>query len=336
MSKSQSAVLSEGVYGVDELEEKLITPNQWGAVGAKMYKPVSVTHERLPAACYSMTLDQRDGTIVFIKKAIKSDDILYFKGGITDDFLTEVNEFWDKEESFKEHGFLHRRGYLLYGRQGTGKSSTVWQVAQDVIKRGGIVFVCDNPKFFTQGLATFRQVEPKRPVVCIFEDIDAIIAKYGEPDLLSLLDGDNQIDRVINIATTNYPERLDKRIVSRPRRFDRVYKVEVPTDVVREEFLNRKLPKSVKRAEWNKKTKGLSFAALTEVLISVLCLGNDLTTTVAILKDIESKSPKSSDFGSNIGFKNGEDDDDFDDDDDMDSIPRSTRGRSPRLVKRKR
>jgi ethanolamine transporter len=29
-------------------------------------------------------------------------------------------------------------------------------------------------------------------------------------------------DKVINIATTNYPERLDRRIVSRPRRFDRI------------------------------------------------------------------------------------------------------------------
>lgn len=301
----------EGIWDIDELEDKVIKPNQWAAVGSKTFKAVSVTHTKLPAGCYSVTLDRNDGSILFIGKTIKSDDILSFHDGLTETFLKEVSEFWLKEKTFKEHGFLHRRGYLLYGSQGTGKSSIVWQVSQDVIKRGGIVFVCQNPEFFSKGLTTFRQVEPDRPVVCVFEDIDAIIHKYGETEILQLLDGDNQVDRVINIATTNYPELLDKRIVSRPRRFDRLLKVLNPSDKIRIEFLKKKLPKSANQKEWIKKTEGLSFAALTETLISVLCLENDLTETVEILKDIESKEPKSSDFGrSKVGFSNDDDEDD--------------------------
>jgi SpoVK/Ycf46/Vps4 family AAA+-type ATPase len=146
----------------------------------------------------------------------------------------------------------------------------------------------------------------------VFEDIDAIIKKYGESEILSLLDGDNQVDRVINIATTNYPELLDKRIVNRPRRFDRIYKILVPEEKIRAAFLKEKLPKKEDVKLWVKKTRGLSFAAIAETLISVLCLGNKLDDTVKILRDIESKNPKSSDFGSGIGF--GADDDDDDDD----------------------
>ena len=299
----------EGIWDIEELEDKIIRPNQWAAVGSKIFRAVSVTHSKLPAGCYSMILDRNDGSILFTGKSIKSDDILSFRDGLTETFLEEVNDFWGKQKVFKEHGFLHRRGYLLYGNQGTGKSSIVWQVAQDVIRRGGVVFVCQNPENFSKGLTTFRQVEPERPIVCVFEDIDAIIHKYGETEILQLLDGDNQVDRVINIATTNYPELLDKRIVSRPRRFDRLLKILNPSNDVRIQYLKKKLPKSCNLKEWIKKTEGLSFAALTESLISVLCLGNDLSETVEVLKDIESKEPKTSDFGkSKVGFNNIDED----------------------------
>ena len=312
---SDTEIAENGVWNINELEEKVIKPNQWGAVNSKTFKAVSVTHEKLPAGCYSIIQDNRDDQPIFIGKDIKNDDIFSFDGDLTTSLLTEIDGFWKKEDVFKKHGFLHRRGYLLYGAAGVGKSSLVWQVARDVIGRGGIVFVCNNPTFFTRGLATFRKVEPRRPIVCVFEDIDAIIAKYGETEILQLLDGDNQINRVINIATTNYPELLDKRIVARPRRFDRLYKISGPSESVRAQYLEKKLTNHKDKDRWIKATKGLTFAALTESLISVLCLGNKLTDTIKILKDIENNDPKSSDFGTKkeLGFgKSKKDDDDFD------------------------
>lgn len=313
MSKpSESTSLEHGIWDIEDVEEKVIKPNQWGAVGARTFKAFSVTHTKLPAGCYSVSKDMNDDRIIFVGKYIKSDKIMRFKGGMTDQLLKEIDDFWNREQNFVDNGFLHRRGYLLYGPQGTGKSSIVWQVAQDVIQRGGVVFVCDNPKFFAEGLKVFRNVEDKRPIVCVFEDIDAIIRKWGEVEILSLLDGDNQVDKVLNIATTNYPENLDKRIVNRPRRFDRIYKIVSPGDVVRIAFLKEKLPKDQDLKQWIKKTKGLSFAALAESLISVLCLGNELDETVKILRDIESKTPKSSDFGTGIGFDNEGDEEEDD------------------------
>lgn len=304
----------EGVWDINDLEEKVVRPNQWGRIGAKTFAAFSVTHTSLPPGCYTINWDNNQDRPLYLEKTLKTDTILSFKGGLTQRFLGEIDDFWKREEAFRDNGFLHRRGYLLYGTQGTGKSSIVWQVAKDVVDRGGIVFVCDNPKFFAKGLSVFRDVETKRPIVCVFEDIDAIISKYGESEILSLLDGDSQIDRVINIATTNYPEKLDKRIVSRPRRFDRVYKIEVPSDAVRTAFLKAKLPNKADQKEWIKKTKGLSFAALTEALISVLCLGNSLSDTVKILKDIEGKTPQLADFGNGtVGF--GKEQPESDDDD---------------------
>lgn len=307
MSKS----IDEGVWRIEQnltdYEDKVFGPSQWSSIGNKAYKAFAITHKLLPPAVYGVTIDNNDGRSVFTRKVIKNDKIMSFRGGVAHDVLKEIEKFWTLKEKFKENEFLHRRGYLFYGPQGTGKSSIVSQIVQSVIADGGVVFVCDNPKFFNEGLRTFRAAEPIRPIVCVFEDIDAIIDKYGEAELLSLLDGDSQIDGVINIATTNYPEKLDKRIVSRPRRFDRIHKIEVPSEAIRNAFLKEKLPKNQNLKIWIKKTKGLSFAALSEVLISVLCLGNNLDETIKLMRDLESKSPKSSDFGKGIGFKDGED-----------------------------
>jgi len=302
--------VDDGIYNMYNLkleqEESIIKPNQWGTIGARMFKAFSVTHEKLPPGCYGVTVDRTDDKPIFIGRYIKIDKIMRFKGEIADKFLNEIDDFWKKETLFKKHGFLHRRGYMLYGAQGVGKSSIVWQVMKDVVDRGGLVLICDNPRFFTEGLKNLRQVEPNRPIVCVFEDIDAIIKKYGDTELLSILDGDSQIDRVINIATTNYPELLDRRIINRPRRFDRIYKISAPGDKVRIAFLKAKLPKTENLNEWVKKTKGLSFAALAETLISVLCLDNNLNDTVETLSALESGSPTSSDneFGGKVGFAN--------------------------------
>lgn len=296
----------DGVWSLSDVEEKVADSTQWGLVGAKTYKGFPRTQKQLPAGVYSITIDRNDDKPIFIRRDVKTDDILALQESITKRTIQEINTFWGKEKLFKSYGFLHRRGYLFYGPQGTGKSSVVKQVMEDVVRRGGLVFLCDNPKFLNLALVTLRQAEPTRPLVCVFEDIDAIIAKYGDDDLLAVLDGANMVDHVLNLATTNYPERLDRRIVSRPRRFDRVVKVDVPGDKMRREFLKAQLPRmTTKQLESVvARTTGLSLAALSEMIISVYCLGNSLDDTIKILKALANGQPSSSDFKTDpaIGF----------------------------------
>jgi SpoVK/Ycf46/Vps4 family AAA+-type ATPase len=168
-----------------------------------------------------------------------------------------------------------------------------------IIKAGHAAVFCEHPGFLTRAMEVFRKIEPDRPVVCLFEDIDAIIEEYGDSELLGWLDGSHQINKVINIATTNYPERLDRRIVSRPRRFDRIIKIEAPTAGMRETYLKKKLPELAGNGElglWVKLTDGLSFAALAELVISVACLGNNLEDTIKLLRQLDDQHPSSKEF----------------------------------------
>ena len=107
--------------------------------------------------------------------------------------------------------------------------------------------------------------------------------------MLSLLDGETQINNVLNLATTNYPELLDKRIVSRPRRFDRRIKIGMPSADVRLQYFTHKVGKKVSKEEitkWVDATEGFSFAALTELVVLTKCLKNDFEKAIEDIKSL--------------------------------------------------
>jgi AAA+ superfamily predicted ATPase len=272
-------------------------PIQWKAAQAGVYEACGTTFRKLPAGAYVCSLNQY-GEPQLLAKDLQVDDLIDFANSLPSQILVEIENFWSLGDKFQRYGYLHRRGYLLYGPQGSGKSSVVHQVVHRIIKAGHVAVFCEHPGVLTRTMELFRKIEPDRPLVCMFEDIDAIIEMHGDSELLQWLDGSHQINKVINIATTNYPERLDRRIVSRPRRFDRIIKIEAPAAHIRETYLKKKLPELVadELQRWVTVTEGLSFAALAELVISVACLGNTLEDTVRVLRSLDDQQPSSREF----------------------------------------
>ena len=266
---------------------------QW-MVHGDTFQMCGRTVKRLPSAAYSCTTDCY-GKAVFQLRTLHVDDLVDFAGSLPARVLQEIEKFWKLGERFRQHGFLHRRGYLFYGKQGCGKSSLIHLIIDRVIAAGNVAFFCDQPYAFVACMEQFRAVEPDRPMICIFEDIDAIIKHYGDSHLLQWLDGNHQVDKAINIATTNYPETLDRRIIARPRRFDRILKIGTPDARLRQGYFARKLPSlsAEELSRWVEVSEGLPFAALAELIISVCCLGNHLDRSAALLKELDAHNPSS-------------------------------------------
>jgi hypothetical protein len=264
-----------------------------------LYQACGLTRPLLPAGAYTVFLDN-SGNGLFQPRRLQADELIDFPDSLPCRILREINQFWTLGDRFRQYGFLHRRGYLFYGKQGGGKSSLIHQIVSQVVAAGHVAFFCDSyPNVFVRALEIFRQVEPDRPMICVFEDIDALIEHYGDSDLLQWLDGNHQVDQAVNLASTNYPEKLDRRIIARPRRFDRVLRIDAPDARLREAYLARKLPdqEPAERAKWVELTDGLPIAALAELVISVQCLGNELEPTVALLRSLDSHAPSSNEFG---------------------------------------
>jgi SpoVK/Ycf46/Vps4 family AAA+-type ATPase len=175
-------------------------------------------------------------------------------------------------------------------------------ILKDIIQRGGIgIFSDASPYVLSECLKKLRDVEPERPVVVILEDLDAIISENGESQTLALLDGEKSIDNVVFIATTNYPENLDGRVVNRPSRFDRVIKIDMPSNKAREYYLKERFDLSKEElASWVAASKGFSLAHLKELAISVKCFGNPFEAEVERLKKM-AVTPKSG-GGKKAGF----------------------------------
>jgi SpoVK/Ycf46/Vps4 family AAA+-type ATPase len=223
----------------------------------------------------------------FEEQAVNIDELLMLPDSLCDRVMKEIQTFLNNQTIFSKYNVLHRRGYLFYGPPGSGKTSLVQQITASVIKQGGLVLICNTPTNLEMGLKEIRSVEKDRFIVCMLEDIDALIHNYGEREILAVLDGESQINKVLNIATTNYPQKLDKRIVSRPRRFDRVIEIGFPEDALRRNFFQHKMKlDNGELDQWVKATKNFSFAACTDLLISVKCLGNDFDASVKILQEM--------------------------------------------------
>ena len=266
---------------------------QW-MVRGNTFQMCGRTVKRLPAGAFTCSTDGY-GAAVFQIRNLEVDDLIDFPGSLPGQVLQEIEKFWKLGERFRQHGFLHRRGYLFHGKQGCGKSSLIHQILARVVAAGNVAFFCDQPYSFVACMEQFRAVEPDRPMICIFEDIDATIKQYGDSHLLQWLDGNHQVDKAINLATTNYPEALDRRIIARPRRFDRILRISSPDAKLRAGYFARKLPAqtTAERDRWVELSDGLPFAALAELIISVCCLGNDLEKSAALLRELDTHNPTS-------------------------------------------
>jgi Cdc6-like AAA superfamily ATPase len=262
------------------------------ALNGPGFRPATATVPALPPGIY--TLGFVNDVCTFLPQTMTTDELLRLPDSMSDTVISEIERFWKMKSEFTRLGFAHKRGFLLWGPPGSGKTSTLKFVTAQLVKAGGVVVICNlKPEVVAAELQHLRQIEPDRPLIVLMEDIDAIIKTYGEADMLSLLDGESSIDNVIFLATTNYPDELDGRVVNRPSRFDRVIKIGTPSAEARRAYLlSRKLSLTEEELEtWVKETKDFSVAHIKELIVGVFCYGNLFENDIKRLRAM-AKTPK--------------------------------------------
>jgi len=139
-------------------------------------------------------------------------------------------------------------------------------------------------------MRALREIQPDLPVVTIMEDIDSTIQCYNESDVLNILDGVNQLNKIVYIATTNYPEQLGARVICRPSRFDKRFEIGPPSAVARAVYFKHLIAgrdlEEVDLEQWVRDTEDMSLAHLRELFIAVVILKNPYKDAVLLLKDM--------------------------------------------------
>jgi SpoVK/Ycf46/Vps4 family AAA+-type ATPase len=274
----------------DAAEDKNKTYSQWNTSDGNIFTPAHVCTPQLPPGYYEIRNSQQIG-LYFTRLNISTESILKLPDSNSEKVSKEIAKFWGKEEIFKKYGLTYKRGVLLWGPPGSGKTCTIKLVIDDVVKRGGVALKFDHPTVFAEGLRMLRDIQPNTPVVVIFEDIDSIIENTDESIIINILDGIDRIDKVVFLATTNYPEKLGARICNRPSRFDFRIKIGYPSPEARKMYLEHVFKEDdISKYDidkWVEDTNEWSIAHLKELFVSVVILGKDYNESVEFLNGMK-------------------------------------------------
>ena len=193
----------------------------------------------------------------------------------------EIENFWNKKELYKANNLVHKRGILLTGLPGTGKSSIITMLSNQIINKGGVVFKITSVNNFIGYIEFiknyFRKIEPDTPVITIIEDID--VYHQVEPTLLDFLDGKSQIENHVIIATSNDTSDMSDAYF-RPGRLDLFVEIPLPDAVTRREYFeNKKVPSDL-IDKFVEVSDEMSIAELKELYVSVLILDYSIEDSV--------------------------------------------------------
>lgn len=150
-----------------------------------------------------------------------------FKEGI----VADLKDFLRSERWYYDRGIPYRRGYLLHGPPGSGKSSFIQALAGDLDYNIAMLNLSERG-LTDDRLNYLLTIIPKRTLV-LLEDVDAAFSNrrtQSEADgyrganvtfsgLLNALDGVASAEERVLFLTTNHVERLDSALV-RPGRVD--------------------------------------------------------------------------------------------------------------------
>lgn len=153
--------------------------------------------------------------------------------GISERILKDVQKFISKPYWYIERGIPYRRGYLLHGPPGCGKTSFIKALAGEL--QYGVCLLNLSERGLTDDRLNYLMTAAPQNTIILLEDVDAAFGGRHESKqvasaydglsrvtlsgLLNALDGAASSEARILFMTTNYIERLDAALI-RPGRVD--------------------------------------------------------------------------------------------------------------------
>ncbi|GGF82205.1 putative ATPase YjoB [Paenibacillus albidus] len=155
---------------------------------------------------------------------------------IKKEIYRSLDQFFDADRSFYlTYDIPYKRGVLLYGHPGNGKTTLVKSIAGSV--PGPVVYWQITEYTSSESVGeVFEAASRLAPMVLVIEDIDSMPQEVRS-FFLNTLDGATSKEGIFLIGTTNYPDKIDPGLMNRAGRFDRAYEIRMPDEALRLEYL---------------------------------------------------------------------------------------------------
>lgn len=154
--------------------------------------------------------------------------------GLLDRIERHTVVFSQQAERLRAAGRSLKRGLLLYGPPGVGKTLTVEYLASRMPGRTTILTAGMNMALLQPAVHLARKLAP---AMVVLEDVDLIAEERGMPfghsgpllfSLLNEMDGLQEDSDVIFVLTTNRPDILEPALAARPGRIDLAVEYPIP------------------------------------------------------------------------------------------------------------
>ncbi len=147
-------------------------------------------------------------------------------------------------DMLKAEGLSIRRGLLLSGPPGDGKSTAIECFVNDIAGEATIIIV----EAVEHIRVVYHLAQTLAPAVVILEDLDLMTKSRDNPyalavkddvtgELLQVLSGGSAYSDIVTIATTNHPEAIDGALAKRAGRFDVHIRLGYPSDADKQRIL---------------------------------------------------------------------------------------------------
>ncbi len=127
-----------------------------------------------------------------------------------------------------------KRGILLHGKPGTGKTLTAMYLAREMANRTVILLTGRSLALIEQSCALARMLQPS---MVVLEDVDLVAEERTRKEvcatpllfeLLNQMDGLQDDADILFVLTTNRPDILEPALAARPGRIDQAFEIPIP------------------------------------------------------------------------------------------------------------
>ncbi|ORY11231.1 P-loop containing nucleoside triphosphate hydrolase protein [Clohesyomyces aquaticus] len=215
-----------------------------------------------------------------VKKAKWEDVILDPK--MKKDLTQVANKFFDSKDIYDEYGVPWKRGLIFHGPVGNGKTISLKALMNTLQQRKKpiVTLYVKSAPYSYHIRNVFQMARAMSPCLLVLEDIDTIVTNSTRSYFFNEVDGLENNDGIMMIATTNHLDKLDPGLSKRPSRFDRKYLFPLPNKEERSlyaQYWRNKL-KDKKTIDFPAKlcdpiaeiTDDFSFAYLKEAFLATL------------------------------------------------------------------
>lgn len=201
--------------------------------------------------------------------------------------IEDVQGFFDNQSLYKKFSVPWKRGVILHGVPGNGKTVSIKALMNALAERADEIpslYVksfetnCNTEQYSIRSI--FTMARSMAPCLLIFEDLDSLVNDDIRSYFLNEVDGLESNDGILMIGSTNHLDKLDPAISKRPSRFDRKYHFKLPSEQERRGYAmywRNKLLKN-ETVEFPEDvadviaqfTEGFSFAYMKELFVMAL------------------------------------------------------------------